>query len=166
MNLLLVFGLDVPVEGTRLAERLVAMRTLISPFTTMDSFDMPLEVTSSREWLRTLWTAKGFLPGVDSEVLFEVRESLKCFLTKRTDPIHVGGHQALPGPGEVTRGVFGLQDRNHLWPGVRSRIIPGLVEISLADILCSVQFTLLNYSILLIWNYKIFRMVSSSIAEW
>ena len=49
MNLLLVFGLDVPVEGTRLAKRLVAMRTLISPFTTMDSFDMVLEVTSLRE---------------------------------------------------------------------------------------------------------------------
>ena len=49
MNLMLVFGLYVPVEGTRLAEPLVAMRTLMRPFTTMDSFDMLLEGISLRE---------------------------------------------------------------------------------------------------------------------
>ena len=43
MELLLVFGLDVLAEVTRIAECLVAMSTLVRPFTTMDSFDMLLE---------------------------------------------------------------------------------------------------------------------------
>ena len=49
MELLLVFGLDVLAEVTRIAECLVAMRTLVRPFTKMDSFDMLLEGTSLRE---------------------------------------------------------------------------------------------------------------------
>ena len=46
---MLVFGLDVPVEVTSLRETLRTLWTLIRPFTTMDSFDMPLEDTSSEE---------------------------------------------------------------------------------------------------------------------
>ena len=42
-------GLDVPVEVTGMAECLVAILTLMNPFTKMNSFDMLLEVTGSRE---------------------------------------------------------------------------------------------------------------------
>ena len=49
MELLLVFGLDVPSEVTGIAKCLVAMRTLMRPFTKMDSFDMHPEVTGLSE---------------------------------------------------------------------------------------------------------------------
>ena len=92
MELLLVFGLDVLAEVTRIAECLVAMRTLVRPFATMDSFDMLLEVTSLREGARTLGTAEGFFLGVDSEVLFEFRGFIKYFLTKWTDRVLLSSH--------------------------------------------------------------------------
>ena len=49
MELLLVFGLDVPVEATSFRETLRTLWTLMRPFTTMDSFDMLLEGIISRE---------------------------------------------------------------------------------------------------------------------
>ena len=49
MELFLVFGLDVTIEGTGLAECFIAVRTTVRLLVQMDSIDVPLEVAGSAE---------------------------------------------------------------------------------------------------------------------
>ena len=80
-----MLGLDVLGEISIFAEGLIALRTLVRLLTKVDTFDMSLEVTILRKFLRTNLTAERLLLGVGSDVSLEFRGFGKYFLTILTD---------------------------------------------------------------------------------
>ena len=71
MELLLVFGPNVPLEVLPPAECLIAVLTLMRPLTEMDPFDMNIKVTNLRECFRTMRTVERLLLGVAPNVPLE-----------------------------------------------------------------------------------------------
>ena len=83
MELILVFGLDVPLEVTGSAECFVTMRTM-RPLSKVDSLDVGLEVTGLAECFVAMRTLERPQSPVDSLDMLGNATVLHCFIAFRT----------------------------------------------------------------------------------